>query len=324
MKKTLILSSLLCFLFISFIAGQPLKAASQADIAYGNAYNALLNAQTTKTQKTIDTARTAIASLSGTGASWAIGEFSRQVDLIEQQLPKDTSVITNVYEFNAVLKNALENFDTHITLKIQNYNSSVFNFGNIDDVINVDPIIDYGYDGCSWKISLPSTGDITTIELNLEYTRSKAIMQKMKSDTEQKASLILSTIIKPNMTDLQKEYAIHDYIVNNSMYDIENYNIDTMPPEDFTDYGILVDGIGVCEGYAKAMFRLLNSVGVKCTYITGIAGGGPHAWNKVVINGVFYNVDATWDDPVSKDGIKILSHDYFNLTDEQMSKDHIW
>lgn len=58
------------------------KAAS-VDEMYRNAYNATVNAQTENTQKAINVARTAIESLRNTDASFAVGEFSKQVDKVQ-------------------------------------------------------------------------------------------------------------------------------------------------------------------------------------------------------------------------------------------------
>lgn len=63
-----------------------------------------------------------------------------------------------------------------------------------------------------------------------------------------------------------------------------------------SSYGILLKGYGVCESYAKALSRLLDSVGIPNVYVVGDAGGG-HAWNYVQMpNGNWYMVDSTWND----------------------------
>ncbi|WP_157685416.1 hypothetical protein [Paenibacillus donghaensis] len=42
---------------------------------------------------------------------------------------------------------------------------------------------------------------------------------------------------------------------------------------------------------------LLELANVESYYITGLTNGGGHAWNIIVLNGVYYHLDATWDDP---------------------------
>jgi len=135
-----------------------------------------------------------------------------------------------------------------------------------------------------------------------------------------KAKSIISKIIKPGMTDLQKEKAVHDYIVNNTRYDKINYNKGTVPDKSYSPYGVLIKGTAICEGYAKATALLLNMAGIESMVVSG----GGHAWNIVKIDGKYYHLDTTWDDPVSSSGENILRYDYFNLSDEEIGKDHFW
>lgn len=125
---------------------------------------------------------------------------------------------------------------------------------------------------------------------------------------------ILLNNIQPDMTDFEKEKAIHDYLVNNYSYDQE-LNI-------FTIKGLLTNKEGVCQAYADTFQLFMNLMGIQCITQSGVANGGGHAWNIIMLEGEWYNVDVTWDDPISEKDI--LRYDYFNITDEQLSKDHIW
>lgn len=60
--------------------------ATKDDELYSGAYNALLNAQKTKNQADINNARNAIGALKGTGGEHGIGEFSKQLDTVQQGL----------------------------------------------------------------------------------------------------------------------------------------------------------------------------------------------------------------------------------------------
>lgn len=142
-----------------------------------------------------------------------------------------------------------------------------------------------------------------------------------------KAEKIIKEIIKPEMSELEKEKAIHDYIVLNTKYDYDNYLKNTIPEEDHTLYGVLINGIGVCDGYAEATQLLLNMVGIKSIVVQGQVanniGWGGHAWNIVQINGGYYQLDTTWDDSLDKTegGVK---YNYFNASDKELSRDHKW
>ncbi|MCM1222563.1 MAG: Ig-like domain-containing protein [Lachnospiraceae bacterium] len=62
-------------------------------------------------------------------------------------------------------------------------------------------------------------------------------------------------------------------------------------------YGVLLRGYGVCEGYTKAMARLLDAAGIPNIYVSGSAGGSLHTWNYIQMpDGAWYVQDSTWND----------------------------
>lgn len=130
---------------------------------------------------------------------------------------------------------------------------------------------------------------------------------------------VLDAIIKPGMTDYEKEVAIHDYIVSNCRYGQK----DGSKEYAFRAYGVLIHGVAVCNGYAEAMGLLLTCAGVDNEIITGSANGELHAWNAVCLDGEWYQVDSTWDDPIPDTG-EFVTHTYFNITDDEMDDTHTW
>lgn len=130
---------------------------------------------------------------------------------------------------------------------------------------------------------------------------------------------IIDDIIEPDMTDYEKELAIHDYIVSNCEYGYTDYSKEYA----YRAYGALVQNKAVCNGYAEAMALLLSCVGIENDIMTGWAGGELHAWNRVLIEDEWYQVDATWDDPLPDRG-EFAGHMYFNVTDDIMDDAHVW
>lgn len=63
----------------------------------------------------------------------------------------------------------------------------------------------------------------------------------------------------------------------------------------YTAYGALVEGDAVCQGYALAYKLLLDKCGIDSVLVTSNEMG--HAWNLVKLDGSWYHVDVTWDDP---------------------------
>ena len=120
-------------------------------------------------------------------------------------------------------------------------------------------------------------------------------------------------------SDYDKELAVHDYIVKNC-----EYGYDPLCEDDsYSAYGALVNNMAVCNGYAEAFSLILSCMGVENCIITGSGGGELHAWNQVKLDGYWYHVDATWDDPVPDRG-NYSGHMFFNVSDEIMRETHEW
>jgi len=139
----------------------------------------------------------------------------------------------------------------------------------------------------------------------------------------EEAVRVVGEIIKPGMSDMEKEIAVHDYIILHTAYDQENYLKDTLPDDSFSAYGVLFKGIAVCQGYAYAAHLLLELAGIDSQIVIGTANDISHGWNKVKINNEYYNLDVTWDDPVPDEQGRLI-YSYFNVTDKELLKDHVW
>ncbi len=159
------------------------------------------------------------------------------------------------------------------------------------------------------------------IELKYKYPTTK--IKEMVQKQEAKINNILKQIIKPGYTEFDKVKAVHDYIILNTAYDWENFKQNKVPEASYTPYGLFINGVAVCEGYSKTMQLLLEMVGIETHYITGKANSGDHAWNLVKIDGEYYYIDATWNDPVPNRAGEI-SYQYFLVPTSVLKKDHVW
>lgn len=137
--------------------------------------------------------------------------------------------------------------------------------------------------------------------------------------------------LTPSMTDFEKEIAIIKYLVETVSYDeSEIENDDPFITDSYKAYGALVNGKAVCSGYAKAFDLLSKSYGLSSVIVTGTATNSsgitePHAWNQIYLDGEWYNVDVTWEDPITnvKVGFNNLFNKYINRTDAEFSINHI-
>ncbi len=98
--------------------------------------------------------------------------------------------------------------------------------------------------------------------------------------------------------DYENIKMLHDYLVDNIEYDttISRNNI-------YDVYGALVNRVSVCEGYARSFKYILDEMGIPCVLVIGTGTNSQgeterHAWNYVELEGDWYAVDCTWDDPI--------------------------
>lgn len=150
-------------------------------------------------------------------------------------------------------------------------------------------------------------------EYRLGTTR---ITLNAKMDTEIQRYL---SLVNGVSSDYKKELIIHDEIINQVQYSFDNTGNPSTDKWAHSIVGVFDTNYKkvVCEGYAKAFQLLMNACGIECIYIPGTVNGAGHGWNKVNLDGNWYNVDVTWDDPTSGNGTPVLSHNYFNVTDAQ-------
>lgn len=159
-------------------------------------------------------------------------------------------------------------------------------------------------------------GNVVEIYPNYSEYATDEYVNNFREAADRALSKISDTFDK-SMTDTEIALAVHDWLVGNCEYDYENYLAGTVPHLSYTSYGVFVNGIAVCNGYGTAYKYLLNAFGIDCEYIGSDAMN--HGWNLVKIDGEWYHVDSTWDDPVGGSPLS-ASHTYFLLSDEKITE----
>ena len=120
-------------------------------------------------------------------------------------------------------------------------------------------------------------------------------------------------------TDMEKVFYVHEWLVQNIAYDREHLSDDVQ--DDHNLRGALLDGTAVCDGYAKTYALTLRKLGITGVLVTSKDIG--HAWNMVELDGNWYQVDCTWDDPVDgSDQLGYCMHKHLLCTTEEMNTNH--
>lgn len=73
----------------------------------------------------------------------------------------------------------------------------------------------------------------------------------------------------------------------------------------------LYRGDSACNGYALAFYIIMKKAGVPVTCEYGYGLESEHLWNRVQVDGHWYNIDLTWDDL----GGQNVGYDYFLKSD---------
>ena len=150
-----------------------------------------------------------------------------------------------------------------------------------------------------------------------------------------KALDVCRTYIDDDMTDAEKVHVIYDWMGKNVVYDysaadeMDGVNVNSDAYNAFYKYncffleGVFDDGVAVCNGIAKAVTLLCGIEDITCLKVGGTSRGVKHAWNKVLVDGVWYVVDSTWSNSrVLGDTVEMFDHDYLMLSTPEAATNH--
>ena len=161
--------------------------------------------------------------------------------------------------------------------------------------------------------------DWRTGDLLVTYDQDAQTQQRQQEAIMARVDEIVDEIIVPGMSDLEIQLAINAFLIEHATYDFgaldnaEQNNFMFVDPEfydSFTAYGILINGVGVCSGYADAFTLIADQAGLESVIVTGyLQGSLPHAWNRVYIDGEWLTLDVTNNDN------EFFPNAFFNLSD---------
>ena len=128
-------------------------------------------------------------------------------------------------------------------------------------------------------------------------------------------------------TDLEKLLVIHDKMVADCDYDVRVLKAETIndaPDSVYYALGVFQDRLAVCQGYSQALYMIAKELGIELDFC--VSNEIDHMWNYVKLDGKWYHMDMTNDDPVVKDGDNLspsedirARHTYFLVSDGGLS-----
>lgn len=246
--------------------------------------------------------------------------------------PADSEdVLSGDYEWEAEFRErlaiAMENYETQVNISDLEIGIEREKFLEIYwNEINRNPQCFYINGYVSWWYD--SAGNYATVTLGYEdeYVKEDGSLDTSKLNTDRKTyenrvNEALS-YTDDSMTDLEKLLAVHDFIVRECDYDYANYLQGSIPQESYSAYGVLVNNVAVCNGYTLALMDCLNRLGISNYFVSSDEIN--HAWNLVYLDGYWYHVDSTWDDPISSSNNDYvlegrIYHNNFVLSDKEIT-----
>ncbi|MBQ8134913.1 MAG: hypothetical protein IJ192_10990 [Clostridia bacterium] len=153
----------------------------------------------------------------------------------------------------------------------------------------------YSYGGTSNKLT----------KIIVTYSYSESEIETMLQEFYTEADFYLNQVkgeLSVCTDDFSKALLLHDEIVLDAHYVLENSN-----------YNFMIQKQGLCENYSRVYAYLLGQLGIYSELVDSTDMN--HEWLKIQLDGKYYNVDVTWDDP-TPDHPGRVGHDYFLLSDD--------
>lgn len=160
-----------------------------------------------------------------------------------------------------------------------------------------------------------------------------------QADIDRRLEEIFTSLDIPE-NDFEAELCVHAYLVHHCRYDHDHATRSgILHVKNHCLVGPLLDGIGVCEGFARATQYLLQRAGKEVVFVVGTiaedgraprAGDEPnHAWVAVSVMGSWYHLDISHDICLSHSTQGATVHRtpmycFFNVSDDEICRDHLF
>lgn len=228
------------------------------------------------------------------------------VQITSNFTPQNRQDILNIYY--TVLNSGMEKFTFYCPEEYKNCLNEVDNISNDQNLLsNINNYVPIYNSFQNIKTEFDTLGKVDII---IYHSYSKEQIEEL----ENIATSILRNTITSDMDNEKKIKVIHDYIINNTKYDKDRSDNKIKKYHSDTAYGALIEHYAICGGYSDSMKLFLDKLEIPNYKISS----ENHIWNLVNLNGTWYHLDLTWDDPVTNTGEDVLEYDYFLITTEEL------
>ena len=146
--------------------------------------------------------------------------------------------------------------------------------------------------------------------LRMQILYTPAEIETLKTTVRQKMLPLMAGTADKSL--VQREELIYSRLARQLRYQ------NTRSEQEHNLVGPMLASRGVCEGQNALLLYCLRRAGVTCVQVLGKGRTENHCWAMVWLNGEPVHCDVTWEKP----GKGVMLYRYFNLTDEQIARDH--
>lgn len=231
--------------------------------------------------------------------------------------PNNKQELYNV--FYTILNNGYDDFTFYCGKEYSSCTKDIKEITNHDNQ-TLSTINNYVHPYNSYNTISVNINNLGRVNVKVQKLYTSDDIYKINNEIDK----ILNQIIKPNMTDKDKIKAIHDYIINNTIYDKKWVDLNDKTARSNMAYGPLFNKTALCGGYTDLMELFLEKINIKSFKIAS----ENHIWNYIYIDNEWKHLDLTWDDPVTNTGKNLLKYDYFLINtiqlEQKKDKNHIY
>ena len=210
--------------------------------------------------------------------------------------------------FEATIVQGLKNQEEEID--ISSFRISQSDFASAYwDVLNAHPELFYVDGAISYNYS--ASGDYVT-KCFPSYKYSGTDLEERMATFNKTLNEIVAYASRSSTT-IGKLALANDYFCTHFQYDL-TYSI-------YSADELFSKKTGVCQAYMLGYRAVLNQLGISSATVTSDSMN--HTWNLVLLDGSWYHIDVTWNDPSNA---WLSGHGYFLLSDKEMlnSKHSDW
>lgn len=229
-------------------------------------------------------------------------DLSDYVSITEDFYPKNKQELLNVYY--TILNNGWEKFSYYCDKSYTNCLKDIESLSKDNKELSYINQLVNPYNSFSSIISNYNSNGRIDVEIKKKYSDDEIL----KIDNELN-SIIDNLKINNTSSINDKIRLFHDYIATKNVYDSDKVNNKSTHNSD-TAIGTLFEGYSICSGYTDTLSLFLDKINLTNYKIAN----DEHTWNVVQINGNWYHIDLTWDDPITNTGEHIIQYDYFLIS----------